>query len=319
MSFHQLLSGRPPMTRRQKDPLRPLTSEERRWLARVARSHAEPASHVARAKALLAVADGMSYTQAAKAAGRRSGDAVSNLLWRFNRGGLRALEPGHGGGPTPTYTSEERERILAEARRAPDREKDGTAEWSLTTLRRSLRGAPEGLPSVSTHTIWKVCCTKRASLGKKIAAGARAARSSASARTGRWWRSWTPTRSPKKLVERAYLEGERELGVAVWGEDEAGPYQTAPYPGASWEPRGRPSRRPHEYVRRGTAKLLTLFHPATGEVRIRGVRSATNEVLHPWLKEQLAEILASQPPQRRSLGERKRIGPSGRAGKKGFR
>lgn len=156
MSFHQLLSGRPPMTRRQKDPLRPLTSEERRWLARVARSHAEPASHVARAKALLAVADGMSYTQAAKAAGRRSGDAVSNLLWRFNREGLRALEPGHGGGPTPTYTSEERERILAEARRAPDREKDGTAEWSLTTLRRSLRGAPEGLPSVSTHTIWKV-------------------------------------------------------------------------------------------------------------------------------------------------------------------
>jgi hypothetical protein len=107
MSFHQLLSGRPPMTRRQKDPLRPLTSEERRWLARVARSHAEPASHVARAKALLAVADGMSYTQAAKAAGRRSGDAVSNLLWRFNREGLRALEPGHGGGPTPTYTSAE--------------------------------------------------------------------------------------------------------------------------------------------------------------------------------------------------------------------
>lgn len=104
------------------------------------------------------------------------------------------------------------------------------------------------------------------------------------------------------MIERAYLEGERELGVAVWGEEEAGPYQTAPYPGASWEPRGRPSRRPHEYVRRGTAKLLTLFHPATGEVRVRGVRSATNEVLHPWLKEQLAEILASQPPQRRSLG-----------------
>jgi transposase len=144
------------MTRRKKDPLRKLTSEEHRWLVLLARSHAEPASHVARAKALLAVADGKSYTEAAKAAGRRSGDAVSHLVSRFNREGLRALEPGHGGGPAPTYTSEQRERILAEARREPDREEDGTAEWSLMTLRRALRRAPDGLPEVSTYTIWKV-------------------------------------------------------------------------------------------------------------------------------------------------------------------
>jgi hypothetical protein len=63
----------------------------------------------------------------------------------------------------------------------------------------------------------------------------------------------------------------------VWTEDEAGPYQTVPYPGASWQPTGEPKRRPHEYVRQGTAKLLTLFHPATGEVRVRGVRQATND------------------------------------------
>lgn len=144
------------MTRRQKDPLREPASEERQWLVRIARSHAEPASHVARAKALLAVAEGQSYTDAAKAAGRRSGDAVSHLVSRFNREGVRALEPGHGGGPPPTYTSEQRERILKEARREPDREEDGTAEWSLSTLRRSLRGAPDGLPEVSTYTIWKV-------------------------------------------------------------------------------------------------------------------------------------------------------------------
>ena len=102
------------MTRRQKDPLRPLTEEERKLLARISRSHAEPASHVARAKALLAVADGMSYTAAAKAAERRSGDAVSKLVSRFNREGLAALEPGHGGGPTPIYTAKERKRILEE-------------------------------------------------------------------------------------------------------------------------------------------------------------------------------------------------------------
>ena len=50
------------MTRRQKDPLRKLTDQERLWLVRTSRSQAEPAAHVARAKALLAVADGHSYT-----------------------------------------------------------------------------------------------------------------------------------------------------------------------------------------------------------------------------------------------------------------
>jgi transposase len=143
------------MTRRQKDPLRPLTDDERQWLVRVARSQSEPASHVARAKALLAVADGASYTDAAKAAGRRSGDAVSHLVSRFNREGLAAIEPRHGGGPPTIYAEAERGRILAEARRRPDRETDGTASWSLMTLRRTLREAPDGLPEVGTHTIWK--------------------------------------------------------------------------------------------------------------------------------------------------------------------
>jgi transposase len=144
------------MTRRQKDPLRPLTEEERNLLVGISRSYAEPASHVARAKALLAVAEGKSYTEAAKAAGRRSGDAVSQLVWRFNREGLAALEPGHGGGRRTIYAAAERERILAEARRRPDREKDGSATWSLSTLRRALRRAPDGLAGVSTYTIWKV-------------------------------------------------------------------------------------------------------------------------------------------------------------------
>jgi transposase len=144
------------MTRRQKDPLRALTEEERKLLVRISRSHAEPATHVARAKALLAVADGHSYTAAAKTAGRRSGEAVSHLVSRFNQEGLAALEPGHGGGRKPTYTASDRDRILAEARREPDREKDGTATWSLSTLRGALRRVPDGLPEVSTYTIWCV-------------------------------------------------------------------------------------------------------------------------------------------------------------------
>ena len=141
------------MSRRQKHPLRKLKKDERLWLKRIARSTSEPASHVARAKQLLAVADGFSYTAAAHLAGRKSGDAVAQLIARFNAEGLKAIEPRRGGGPKPTYGAVARERILQEARRAPDPEQDGTASWSLMTLRRALRQSPDGLLGVSTYTV----------------------------------------------------------------------------------------------------------------------------------------------------------------------
>lgn len=144
------------MSRRQKDPLRPLSPDEYTQLAHLSRAQSEPAAKVAHAKALLAVAAGQRFTAAARAAGRRSGDAVAHLVARFNQTGLAALQPRHGGGPTRVYGAAEQERILAEVRRTPDREADGTATWSLTTLQRALRRAPDGLPRVSTATIWWV-------------------------------------------------------------------------------------------------------------------------------------------------------------------
>jgi hypothetical protein len=77
--------------------------------------------------------------------------------------------------------------------------------------------------------------------------------------------------------------------------DEAGPYTTTPYPGASWQVQLHPKRYPHEYPRDGTAKMLTLFHPATGCVRVKGVTSTTNLILHGWLKTELTDILAHLP------------------------
>src|SRR5262245_48407662 len=147
------ISERLLMTRRQNDPLRPLTLDEQQWLDRISRSQSDPASYVARAKMLLAVAAGATFTAAARAAGRRSNDAVAALVARFNREGLEAVIPRHGGGRSPTYTAVEHTRIVVEARRLPDRDADGTATWSLLTLRQALRTAPDGLPQVSTATI----------------------------------------------------------------------------------------------------------------------------------------------------------------------
>lgn len=96
------------------------------------------------------------------------------------------------------------------------------------------------------------------------------------------------------MIERAYRVGEK-LGLATWTQDEAGPYRTIPYPGSSWQAESHPALQPHEYIRNGIAKILTLFHPADGEVRVKGVTSSANAVLHPWLKEQITEILQKLP------------------------
>ena len=144
------------MSRRQKEPLREFSEKEQQWLRRIARSSSEPSGHVVRAKQLLAVSTGASYTEAARVTGRKSGDAVAQLVARFNCEGLKAVEPKKGSGAPPIYRAAERERILREARRAPDPAADGTANWSLITLRRALRQAEDGLPKISTYTIGTV-------------------------------------------------------------------------------------------------------------------------------------------------------------------
>lgn len=144
------------MARAAKDPLRTVTAAERNELEQISRARSAPAVQVTRARLLLRVAAGETFSAAARGEGRRSGDAVAHLVMRFNREGLAALEPRHGGGAQAAYGVAERERILAELKRPPEREKDGTATWSIGTLQRALRQAPDGLPGVSRETLLKV-------------------------------------------------------------------------------------------------------------------------------------------------------------------
>ena len=128
----------------------------------------------------------MSFTAAAHAASRRSGDGVAKLVSRFNVLGLSAVAGRPLPGRVPTYDERARERILTEARRAPDPTVDGTATWSLSTLRRALRRASDGLPKVSTYTIRMVL-------------------TQAGARFGRT-RSWCPTGTALRQRESGLVE-----------------------------------------------------------------------------------------------------------------
>lgn len=201
------------MSRPQKEPLRALSEQEHLELEALNRSWNEPAAHVSRARALLALAAGSSFTDAAKAAGRRSGDGVAKLAARFNALGLAAVARRPAPGRVPTYDAAARERILAEARRAPQPAQDGTATWSLSTLQRALRRAPDGLPRVSTYTIRTVLTQ----------AGVRFGRTRSWCPTGKVLRKRKagivevvdPDADAEKKAHRGRLRGSRQTGVGA--------------------------------------------------------------------------------------------------------
>src|SRR3954453_3159477 len=121
------------MSRRRKDPLRTLSADERGELARLSRSRHAPAAQVARATALVAVADGRSYLTAARRAGRRDGDTVAAWVARFNREGLAAVAPAHGGGPPIRYAEPQRRPIFTHRATVSAPEGARTRRWSTGT------------------------------------------------------------------------------------------------------------------------------------------------------------------------------------------
>lgn len=273
----------------QKETLRPLTEIEYQQLERLSKSSSERVDVVRRAKTLLALRQDYTFTEAGRQVGM-SRQGVAQLVKRFHQRGLAAvcsIAPGRG--RKLTYGREIRRHILQTVQTPPDRQVDGTATWSLKMLERTLR-RQEGLQNLSASTIHQVLLEAGYSYQQS--------------------RSWCPTgtaervrkegivtvhdphtEEKKDLIEQAYQHGE-SASLVVLCQDEAGPYQAIPQAGGSWQPEGHAALQPHEYIRGGTAKLLTLFRPATGELRAKGVLSAPNVVLHPWLQQELTEVLA---------------------------
>ncbi len=133
-----------------KIALRPLSEAEQHALQRVTKASSERVDAVKRAKALLAVAEGKTLTQAGVSAGL-SREGVSQLVERL---GLAVLVIASGRGRKPTYGAEARGRVVQEVRRQPDRVSDQSATWSLKLLQRALRRA--GLPAIGATTIGRI-------------------------------------------------------------------------------------------------------------------------------------------------------------------
>lgn len=134
--------------------LRTLTAAEQAAVQQLVRASSARLAQVRRATALLAVAEGQSFAQAARQAGFRSRTTIANLVDRFPTQGLAALTIAPGRGRPPTYAAGARARIVATAQPPPERRTDGSATWSLTLLQRRLRHA--GLARIGTSTIRRV-------------------------------------------------------------------------------------------------------------------------------------------------------------------
>ncbi len=142
------------MGRRPQDPVRALTVAEQEVVERLIKAERARRDQVRRALALRAVAQGVSYIEAAERAGYQDEESVSRLVRRFNARGLGALTIAAGRGRTVTYGVPERACIGAVVRRTPDREQDGAATWSLALLARAVRD--EGVSRSGATTIRRV-------------------------------------------------------------------------------------------------------------------------------------------------------------------
>jgi hypothetical protein len=136
--------------------LDPLALAETAELERVVKARNARRDQMQRAQALLAVATGQSFAAAARTAGFQSGEAVSQLVERFNVRRLAVLETAPGRGRKPTYDAPARQRILATVQRSPDRGTDGTATWSLMTLQQTLRTADPVFAHLGATTIRRI-------------------------------------------------------------------------------------------------------------------------------------------------------------------
>jgi len=144
------------MPAHQKVPLRPLFPLEEQELQRIVKASSERRDRARRAQALLLVAAGRSFSQAAATAGFQTGDSVAQLVTRFNQQGLAALDIAAGRGRQLQYPSTLRSHILHKVQSPPDRRADGTATWSLATLEQALRAEGGDLAAVSATTIRRV-------------------------------------------------------------------------------------------------------------------------------------------------------------------
>jgi len=123
-----------------------LSEDQHLELSRIAQSRSLPAGYVFRAKLVLMMSEGVSYSSIKLRLGTTAPTA-SRWKQRFLAAGLDGLDTTHPGQQPSVLTAKLRAQILAATRKPP---KDGSTHWSCRKLAAAL-----GLSKDAVHRVWQ--------------------------------------------------------------------------------------------------------------------------------------------------------------------
>ena len=123
-----------------------VTQQQHSELSSIAQSRALPAGYVFRAKLILMLAEGVSFS-AIKQQLQTTAPTIIRWKQRFRQSGLEGLDTYHPGQKPSVLTPALRARILSATRRKPS---DGSTHWSCRKLASAL-----GVSKDAVHRVWQ--------------------------------------------------------------------------------------------------------------------------------------------------------------------
>jgi transposase len=244
-----------------------LDEEQQLELGRIAQSRFLPAGYVFRAKLILMLAEGASFSTIKQRLGTT---APTIIRWkrRFVAEGLDGLDTSHPGQPASVLTPKLRARILSATRRQP---KDGSTHWSCRKLAAEL-----GVSKDAVHRVWKEAGLKPHRLERYMA-------------------SDDPDFETKAAdIIGLYLNPPQHAAVFCVDEKTAIQALDRLDPVLPLSP-GRVERHGFEYYRHGTLSLYAALDTATGRVHGKTAARHTSQDFITFLK----EVVTLCPPRQK--------------------
>jgi transposase len=243
-----------------------LSQEQKIELTRIAQSRSLPAGYVFRARLMLMLADGISYSSI-KQQMRTTAPTISRWKQRFLVAGVDGLDTAHPGQKPYVLTARLRARILAATRKPP---KDGSTHWSCRKLAIAL-----GVSKDVVHRVWQEAGLKPHRLERYMASN-------------------DPDFETKAAdVIGLYLNPPEHAAVFCVDEKTAIQALDRLDPVLPLSP-GRIERHGFEYYRHGTLSLYAALETATGRVHGKTTARHTSQDFVAFLEEVVAHCSPRQ-------------------------
>jgi len=261
-----------------------LTQQQHSELSSIAQSRTLPAGYVFRAKLILMLAEGVSFSTIKQ---QLQTTAPTIIRWkqRFRQSGLEGLDTYHPGQKPSVLTPALRARILSATRRKPG---DGSTLWSCRKLASALDVSKDAV-----HRVWQEAGLKPHRLERYMASD-----------------------DPEFEVKAAdiiglYLNPPQHAAVFCIDEKTAIQALDRLDPVLPLSP-GRAERHGFEYYRHGTLSLYAALNTATGRVHGKTAARHTRREFVAFLREVLSLMSASATDShhpRQSLRAQNSSGP----------